>query len=70
MFTFALFRCLFLVYNRSTLKGQLPRCTVVSGTEIQHYMQYSIFMSLLPVQKKGVNRTEQNMAQEELKDQQ
>lgn len=41
-----------------------------SGTETQQFMEYSIFMSLLPVQKKRVNRKEQNMAQEELKDQQ
>lgn len=67
-FTFSLLRCLFRVSHRSTLKGQLPRHTVVCGTGIQHYMQYSLFMSLLPVQK-GVNRKEQNTAQEELNDQ-
>lgn len=41
-----------------------------SGTEIQQHMQYCIFMFLLPVQRKGVNRKEQSMAQEELEDQQ
>lgn len=41
-----------------------------SRTEIQQFKQYSMLMSLLPVQKKGVNRKEQNTAQEELKDQQ
>jgi len=33
-------------------------------------MQYSIFMFLLQVQKKGVNRKEQNMSPEELEDHQ
>lgn len=37
-----------------------------SGTEIQQRMQMVLIMFLLPVQKKGVNRQEQNMAQEEL----
>lgn len=41
-----------------------------SGTEIQQHMKYSIVMFLLPVQKKGVNRKEKNMVQEELEDQQ